>query len=132
MLKRGAAFILSFWFLAGGAVLPLSDFSLMKDLPVMYHAYEKVASPEEVGVFDFIGDYLLAGKTILDHNKNDKPQSADAALQFQHSPNGSHLSFFKLELPYPSHENLTIRYTQLNNAIELTDFHAELFRPPLV
>ena len=51
-------------------MLPLGDFSLMKDIPGMYLEYQKVANHEDA--FDFIGDYLLHGKELLGHNKHNK------------------------------------------------------------
>lgn len=34
----------------------------------MYRAYEKIVTPDEKGLFDFIGDYLLSGKDLLGHS----------------------------------------------------------------
>lgn len=50
----------------------------------MYSAYEKVVAPDEEGVFDFVGDYLLHGKELLGHNKQDR-SSKSGDFQFQHA-----------------------------------------------
>lgn len=96
----------------------------------MYQAYEKVVSPDEKGILDFIGDYVLNGKELLGHNKHDQP-SKSGALQFQGSPS------FAITLQQ------TITLTQLlplspdtkpsrqHFSATLSDFHPSLFRPPL-
>jgi hypothetical protein len=132
MLTRITACFLSLLFLMGSVFLPLGDFSLIRDLPKMYGSYEKLAAPEEVGVIDFIGDYLFAGKALLGHNKSDKPENSDISVQFQHSPSTVSFVYSKPELPYLYIKDFKITYTQSITSIETTDFHPELFRPPLV
>jgi hypothetical protein len=132
VLNRIIVCFLSFLFLTGSILLPLGDFSLMKDLPEMYQRYEKLAAPEEVGVIDFIGDYLFAGKALFGHNKTDRPESSDMSVQFQHSPSTSSFLYSNLELPNLFIRDLITSYTQSITLIETTDFHAELLRPPLV
>ena len=131
MLRKIIAYFLTCLFLIGGAFLPLSDFSLIKDLPGMFHNYEKLATPEEVGVIDFIGDYLFAGKALLGHNKNDKPESSSTSVQFQHTPAGFNFLYSRFEAPYFSVKDLKVRHKQLRNPINTTEFHPTLFRPPL-
>jgi len=112
MLRRITAYILTSLFLIGGAFLPLSDFALPKDLPAMYHNYEKLATPEEVGLLDFIGDYLFAGKTLLGHNKNDKPESSSTSVQFQHSPSAFNSFYNRFEAQYIPIKDLEINHTK--------------------
>ena len=59
----------------------MGDFSLMTDLPGMYRTYEKFITADEVGVIDFVGDYLLGGKSLLNHNHADKPESRGLSVQ---------------------------------------------------
>src|SRR5258708_11651192 len=132
MLRRITACFLSLFFLTGSVVLPLGDFSLVEDLPAMYHSYEKLATPEEVGVIDFIGDYLFAGKALFGHNKTDKPESSGMSVQFQHSPSAFNFLYSELELPDLVIKDFKITYKQSITPITTTDFQAELFRPPLV
>ena len=84
MAKKVLAYFLGVYFLLGSIVLPLGDFSLIRDLPRMYHAYEKLADPNERGIADFIGDYLLGGKMIFGHNKNDAPENGKSTIRNQH------------------------------------------------
>jgi len=112
--------------------LPLGDFSLMKDLPEMYRSYEKLAAPEEIGVMDFVGDYLFAGKALLGHNKTDKPESPDMSVQFQHSPSTSGFLYTRLQLPHLLIKDFKRAYTPSIVSIETAGFHAELLRPPLM
>jgi hypothetical protein len=115
----------------GSTLLPLSDFSLAGDIPHMYHSYEKIASGGDTGVIDFIGDYLLAGKALLGHNKKDKPESAGMSVQFQHSPASLSFLYNRIERLCISIKDFKIDHIQLKNPVATTDFHPELFRPPL-
>ncbi|RKR84460.1 hypothetical protein BDD43_4698 [Mucilaginibacter gracilis] len=112
-------------------MLPLGDFTLMSDLPRMYHNYEKLTKPEEAGLIDFIGDYLFAGKILLGHNKQDKPETPSTSVQFQHSPSAFNFLYSRLEVPFISIKVLKVSHTLLRIPISITDFHPELFRPPL-
>lgn len=130
MCKSIAVIFLACYFLAGSVILPLSDFSLMKDLPGMYNAYCKVKSGTP-DVIDFVGDYLLGGKDLFGHNTHDAPVKADGSIQFQHQANTSlfftqhfyRLPFLQVKpvVIYPVHRFLF--YT--------SDYQSELFRPPL-
>jgi hypothetical protein len=82
--KKALAYFISVYFLLGSIILPLGDFSLIRDLPQMYRAYEKLADPNERSIADFIGDYLLGGKAIFGHNKNEIPENSQSNVQFQH------------------------------------------------
>jgi len=131
MAKSVTAIFFACFFFIGSITLPLGDFSLMTDLPGMYHTYEKLTTPDEVGVLDFVGDYLLGGKSLLNHNHADKPESRSLSVQFQHQ--ASNFSFFEQHFYIP---RLSINHFKIDHvasaiSVETTDFHAELFRPPL-
>lgn len=131
LLKKLILYYFTCIFLAGSIMLPLGDLSLMSDLPGMYHNYNKLTTPEEAGVFDFIGDYLLGGKALLGHNKNDKPETQSSAVQFQHTPAGFNFLYSRAETASLFIDDIKISHTQLQIPINTTEFHPELFRPPL-
>ena len=116
--------------LFGSIVLPLGDFSLLNELPRMYRAYEKVVSPDEKGILDFVGDYLLNGKDLLGHNRYDQP-SKPGSMQFQHAATFAMISHQDEILSKP----LLTESVSLPKAIclpfSLSDYHSQLFRPPL-
>src|SRR5947209_4794664 len=85
MIQKFTAYILCCYFLSGSIILPLGDFALMKDLPQMYCAYKKLATPQEQGIIDFVGDYLMGGRILLGHNKNDNPETTKSNVQYQHT-----------------------------------------------
>jgi hypothetical protein len=58
--------------LTGSLTLPLGDFSLLRDISKMCQNYTKIISEAEMGVIDFIGDYLFYGKQIFGHNEHDE------------------------------------------------------------
>lgn len=96
----------------------------------MYHAYEKIATPEDKGIIDFVGDYLLGGKSLLGHNKHDRPDKSNA-IQFQHI---SAIAFI-VHLHCLDYGQLHGYETTAHNAAHLpgepTDYHPSLLRPPL-
>jgi len=131
MFTRTIASFLACLFLAGSTLLPLGDFSLMRDLPGMYQSYTKVVK-EEPDVLDFIGDYLLHGKEIFGHNKHDATPQNESGLQFQHQANS--LTVVVSQLGFEPHHLPISRkaYPQQRDSICTSDYQNELFRPPLV
>jgi len=117
--------------LFGCIALPLGDFSLLKELPRMYDAYQKVVSPDEEGILDFVGDYLLHGKELLGHNKEDH-SSKSGDFQFQHAASFTIIlqsviyDLTPLIIPDKPKE-----YTS-HLSSSPSDYHTALFRPPLV
>ncbi len=130
MIKRSIAFWMIGQLLFGSLALPLGDFSLIKELPRMYQAYEKVVEPDEKGIFDFIGDYLLNGKDLLGHNQHDQP-SKPGALQFQGSPSFVVTLQPAIVLNQPLILISGIQPPKRCISTALSDYHPSLFRPPL-
>jgi hypothetical protein len=118
MIRIITAYVLSCYFLIGSIILPLGDFSLVRDLPQMYKAYQKLAPQAEQGVVDFVGDYLLNGKAILGHNKHDTPERGKSNVQYQHAATFC---------------SIVSVYERLSKSlpVDTSDFHGQLFRPPL-
>ncbi|MET4083983.1 hypothetical protein ABIB40_003956 [Pedobacter sp. UYP30] len=123
--------LLSSYFLAGSIIFPLSDFSLIRDVPGMYRSYSEVRSGHP-DIFDFVGDYLLHGKEIFGNNAHDARPKNPGALQFQHQPTLSiYYSkdvwrlVFNLERPLFQEPHYRITYY-------LSEYHCEHFRPPIV
>ncbi len=130
MVKRIAAFLMMGQLLFGSIALPLGDYSMIKELPRMYQAYEKVVSPDEKGILDFIGDYVLNGKDLLGHNRHDQ-QPKSGALQFQGSPSFAVTLQPSLTLPQPQLLNSGRKLPGHYLSATLSDYHPSLFRPPL-
>ncbi len=131
MVKKTITLVMACFILTGSVVFPLGDFSLTRDLPEMYRNYTKIAEPEEMGLVDFIGDYLLHGKELFGHNNKDKAQDATNNVQSQHqasSPNfmlGQHHQILFVA-PYTmfAHPAFVITFYTSN-------YRNKLFRPPL-
>jgi hypothetical protein len=130
MVKRIAAFWMMGQMLFGSIALPLGDYSMIKELPQMYQAYEKVVSPDEKGILDFIGDYVLNGKDLLGHNQHDQP-SKPGALQFQGSPSFAVTLQPSLTLTQPLLLKSGTKPFRHHFTIAISDYHPSLFRPPL-
>lgn len=131
MKKQTICFLLSIHFLAGAILFPLGDFSLMKQLPKMYTAYLRIASPDEAGFADFIGDYLLGGKDLLGHNKKDLPGKMGMNIQFQSA------SAFAAVISHQRHSTIlsftktSTRLMVFNNHQKIAGYTSPLLRPPL-
>lgn len=131
MLKRITCYFLACLFLASSTLLPLGDFSLLRDIPQMYHNYTKITTADEMGITDFIGDYLLHGKDIFGHNGNDKQQAGSNTVQFQHQANALNIVLAGHTLtPISTIETAKVRVLPTQR-FRTSDYHAELFRPPL-
>lgn len=130
MIKRIAAFWMIGQLLFGSMVLPLGDFSMIKELPRMYQAYEKVVAPDEKGIFDFVGDYLLNGKDLLDHNRNDQP-TKQGAVQFQGVPSFAIIVQPSLAITAPLLLGFGAKPLVHHVPGALSYYHPSLFRPPL-
>lgn len=111
--------------------MPLGDLSLMNDLPGMYQQYKKLANPKEISIADFVGDYILAGKVLLGHNRHDKPETPSNNVQFQHSPTTINYLFKQFALPNLLVQDMPVCYPRFKNRKNIIEFHPELFRPPL-
>ncbi|CAN5175325.1 hypothetical protein BH09BAC6_BH09BAC6_24160 [soil metagenome] len=130
MIKSFTALLLSNFILAGSIILPLGDFSLMKDLPGMYRSYCSIRAGEPA-LIDFVGDYLLGGKDLLGHNQHDAPVKSDGSPQFQHQANVS--LFFAVaiyRLSFLSNEP-EVKHPVYRHLFHTSDYQNELFRPPL-
>jgi len=110
-------------------LLPLGDFSLMRDLPQMYHTYQKLA--QEQDIIDFVGDYLLNGKTLFGHNRHDTPESSQTSVQFQHAASFCSIVAPQVQLKQVVFIEQPVKHIQTNLPVNTSDFHPELFRPPL-
>lgn len=103
----------------------------MRDIPKMYQNYSKVTCAEELGVVDFIGDYLLHGKQIFGHNERDKAPAKGSEVQFQHQANPPNVVFSQLYqilfiIPF-----ILLSHSSFNELIYSSDYKSKLFRPPL-
>jgi hypothetical protein len=131
MIKSTIALFLAFYLLVGSIVLPLGDFSLMGDLPGMYKSYCKVTA-EQPGIIDFIGDYVMGGKYIFGHNKQDAPLKTDGSTQFQHQATSFLLytvSKYQLQLK----PNILLSKPNIASVLLFTsDYQSESLRPPTV
>ena len=131
MVKKIISGLMACLFLASSMLLPLGDFSLMKDLPEMYRNYTKITSPEEAGLTDFIGDYLLHGKEIFGHNQHDKTPAKGSEVQFQHQASPLNVVFSKMSSVNIIAGELSATHPLFKKLIRTSGYLNELFRPPL-
>jgi len=123
--------VIACFILISSLIFPLGDFSLTRDLPEMYRNYSKITTPEELGVIDFIGDYLLHGKELFGHNANDKQQNAANNVQFQHQPVPFYIVLTPVQLDMATITPDIIAHPPIRITANTSDFKNRLFRPPL-
>lgn len=130
MGKSVVAILLACFFLTGSTLLPLGDFSLMRDIPSMYRSYcrVKAGKPDPI---DFIGDYLLGGKDLLGHNQKDTPAKSDGSLQFQHQAISLMMALFYSKLPFSLFPKELDQPAVSHLLRVTTDYKSPIFRPPL-
>jgi hypothetical protein len=131
VVKRLVSGFLVCLFLVSSFILPLGDFSLMRDIPNMYRNYTKITTDEELGVLDFVGDYLMHGKELFGNNAHDKPQTNTNNVQFQHQANP-----LLAEIPLIVFRLVNLPQNRaaqpISNILQATtDYQNECFRPPL-
>lgn len=97
----------------------------------MYRNYSVITTSDELGVMDFVGDYLLQGKELFGNNRQDKAQTGDNGVQFQHqaSPLQVILAAGHLTLILISESEKEHPVTQ--QPFLSSTFRNKLFRPPL-
>lgn len=124
--------LLACFFLAASTLLPLSDFSLMKELPRMYRSYCNLKAGGEPDVIDFTGDYLLGGKDLLGHNKHDAPVKDDGSLQFQHQASAFLIVLLQAKTAYVLLPETVATPAIIYPPVFTSEYQNTLFRPPLV
>lgn len=131
MIHKAVTCFFAFLFLASSVLLPMGDFSLAQDIPTMYRNYSRITTQEELGVIDFVGDYLLHGKEIFGHNAHDKTTGNNNGVRFLHQANPINMVFLMDHYTVFNLFNINISYPNPGKSFSVTDFHEELFRPPL-
>lgn len=97
----------------------------------MYQNYAKITTPEEVGVIDFIGDYLMHGKDIFGHNVHDKTPAKGCDVQFQHQPSPLNIVFSHTPIMLMITPTIDQVHPVFVSRFYTSDHRNELFRPPL-
>lgn len=131
MVNTLTRIFLAILFLTSSSILPMGDFSLMQELPAMYHNYTRLTTDVDAGVIDFIGDYLLGGKEIFNHNKNDKTDSSAGGVNFHNQANPLPFIFLKSLESKACVSELRKQVNTIQIPSISTAFQSNLFRPPI-
>lgn len=123
--------MLACFFLMASVIFPLGDISLMGDIPGMYQNYTKITSAEELGVIDFIGDYLLHGKQIFGHNERDKIPAKGNDVQFQHQASPPNVVFSNVHQVLFVAPVAILSHPEFSPEFYISNNRNKLFRPPL-
>ena len=97
----------------------------------MYQNYSKITCEEELGIVDFVGDYLLYGKQIFGHNEHDKSPVKGNEVQFQHQASSPNVVVVKLHRILFIAPVSILSHPEFNLEFYTSDYRNKLFRPPL-
>ena len=129
MKKAIYIFLLAFYTF-GTLCLPLGDFSVLQDLPQMYH-HCKTTEDKDMTPFDFITDHLINIDCIFDKHDNGDEQKPHTPIQFHHSQIQTIYVVqqfeFSISKPVPS-KNKSPKYSE---NIYFSDYISKIFRPPI-
>lgn len=130
MLRSTIAIFLGLYFFLASTLLPKGDFALMQDLHGMYQQYASIDDPKEVGIIDFVFDYLLNGEAFSNDSYKGHPIPYNT-VQFQHSAN--FMNFVVLTVPriIPPVQTISYNYHIKNDCTAMCGFSARLLRPPV-
>lgn len=131
MFKKIICTFLAGLFLASSVMLPLGDFSLLRDIPRMYGNYTRITSAEERGIIDFIGDYLLHGKDLFGHNNHDKIAAKGGEVQFQHQASPLCVVLANAPVTRLFLNDFRSDYSSFSLVVKASGHRDKLFRPPL-
>lgn len=111
-------------------VFTIRDLSLLRDIPQMYHNYAKIASRDEAGAIDFIGDYLLYGKDLFGHNAHDKTPAKGCDVQFQHQASSPNAAFNQVHSILYIASVSILSHPVFKEVFKTSDYRNKLYRPP--
>ncbi len=118
----------------GNLILPMGDFSMLKELPEMYH-HCKTYEDKDMTLLDFITDHLINIDGMFDHHDHGDEQKPHNPTDFNHS---SFVLFFtsldNLPILLEDFFNITIKlksafHVDLN--ILLSPHLQGILRPPI-
>jgi hypothetical protein len=127
---RSSAWLLLLFYSLGTILLPAGNFSSLNDLPAMYR-HCKATEDKDLTPFDFITDHLINIDGLFDAHEQGDEQKPHTPFAFQH-----HVSVAFTLQPH----SFTLQEMVASNDKPLThwgnpplsDYHAEIFRPPLL
>lgn len=132
LTKSIKCFFLGLYFLCGQLIFPLGDFSLMRDLGLMYHKYKTIENAKEASPVDFVFGYLLHGETLFGHSSNEAPSKDYGLVQFVHQANAINFLVFIFLFSLVEVFDQPSDYLVLTPQYFPKGFLNQLFRPPLL
>lgn len=129
-LKKIVSLFLLVFYSFGTFCLPLSDFSVLQDLPAMYR-HCKANEDKDMTPIDFVTDHLVNIDGLFDkHDKGDEQKPHTPPQNLHHSQsNISFVTYFYFSLANfsPEAKRATIHVVEFLPC----DHNSEIFRPPI-
>ncbi|GAB2706263.1 hypothetical protein GCM10027037_35610 [Mucilaginibacter koreensis] len=130
-MKRIITGLLAIHFLLGNILLPKGDFALLADIPGMYQQYMNIDDPQDIGIADFVVDYLLNGEAIFGADTYKGCPIPYASVQFQHAANPLNFILQSATLSAIKPQFVLRRYHIQNDSLPDLGYSNEFFRPPV-
>ena len=117
----------------GALCLPMSNFSVLPDLPEMYH-HCKVYEDPDMNFFDFITDHVLNIDGIFDKHGNGDEQKPHSPIQNKHNVQ---VYLYQNTCPYSIKTTVSCFFETRKTIFEthnltISNYISEVFRPPIV
>jgi hypothetical protein len=130
-LTRLISIALLSYYLLANLCFPQGDFSALSDLPEMYR-HCKVTEDKDMTPLDFLTDHLINIDGLFDKHDNGDQQKPHAPFHFHHLQVQNYFTLHELRTT-----KTNISFVQ--NIIPIyrensyrTNFHSQVFRPPIV
>ena len=132
-MKKIISILILTYYSLGILLLPMGDFSVLKDLPKMYE-HCKVNEDKDMTPLDFVTDHLLNIDGLFDKHDNGDGQKPHSPTHLHHQSHivafQSFISFvFENKISHYSESTLLPIYS--TNFIK-SDYISKIFRPPIV
>jgi hypothetical protein len=129
-VKKTVYFFLLVFYSFGTICLPLGDFSVLADLPQMYH-HCKTVEDKDMTPIEFVTDHLLNIDGVFDGHQHGDPQKPHQPLQHNH-PSQTVCSFSTTyNIAHTEIIEKRIKPILYRTDVILSDYTAKIFRPPI-
>jgi len=130
-VKKALQIFIISYYLFGIFCLPIGDFSVLKNLPIMYQQC-KATEDKDMTPLDFLTDHLVNIDSVFDnHANNDEQKPHTSKFLHQHSAfNLFHFTIFAFQIQ--QNEPIENEMFLPANKFHTSTHIFKIFRPPII
>ncbi len=136
-MKKAVNIILLAFYAFGTFLLPMGDFSLLKELPQMYQ-HCKATEDKDLSIFEFLTEHVSGIGQMMEATEHETDQEEDGDKP--HSPDQFHFKqqtafYYYQEVkksPPIKPTSLVKTKTELKDQVYISDYISKIFRPPII